>query len=63
MRPMWERRLLTALIVIGISAFGAMLDVRGFGVFVYIGASVALAMILGFLFEARLQARQSARLR
>jgi hypothetical protein len=63
MGTMWERRLLTALIVIGLAAVGAVLDIRGFGVFVYLGASVFLAMILGFAFEAWLQTRQRARMR
>jgi hypothetical protein len=62
MRSMWERRLLSALIVIGLAALGAMLDIRGYAVFAYLGASVFLAMILGVLFQARVQARQRARL-
>lgn len=63
MLSMWERRLLTALIVVGFGAIGAMLDVRGYTVFAYVGISVSLAMLLGILFEVRLQARQRARLR
>jgi hypothetical protein len=58
---MWKRRLLTALIVVGFAAIGAMFDIRGYAVFAYMGISVSLAMILGILFEARLQVRQRAR--
>ncbi len=61
MLSMWKRRLLTALIVVGFAAIGAMLDIRGYAVFAYMGLSVSLATILGILFEARLQVRQRAR--
>jgi hypothetical protein len=60
---MWERRLLTAAIVIALCAAGAMLGVRGYGVFAYVAVTVPLAMILGFAFEAHLRTRQGTRLR
>jgi len=63
MLSMWERRLISALIVVGLAAVGAMLGIRGYVAFAYIGASVLLAMALSIAFEARLQARQRARLR
>jgi hypothetical protein len=63
MLSMWERRLLTALIVIGLAAVGALLGIRGYGVFAYIGVSVLLAMSLGLFFEGHLQTRQRARSR
>ena len=63
MLSMWKRRLLTALIVIGFAAIGAVLDIHGYAGFAYVGVSVSLAVVLGILFEAHLQVRQRARVR
>jgi len=62
MGDMWERRIFTSLIVIGLAVVGGMLGVQGYGVFLAVAVIVPLAMVLGFLFEARIQDRQRRQL-
>jgi len=57
MPSMWERRILSSLIVIVLGAIGGMMGVHGFGLFLYVGAIVPLAMILGVVFEPWIQVR------
>jgi hypothetical protein len=58
---MWERRILSSLIVIVLGAIGGVIDVHGFGLFLYVAATVPLAMILGIVFEPWIQVRHRSR--
>lgn len=60
---MWERRILSSLIVIALGAIGGMIGVHGFGLFLYVAVIVPLAMILGIVFEPWIQVRHRSHLR
>lgn len=51
MRPMWMRRLLSAVIVVVLAAATALLDIEGYAAFFAVGVTVFVAMFAGIAVE------------
>jgi hypothetical protein len=57
MRPMWMRRLLSAVIVAILTAATALLDIEGLAAYFAFGATVLVAMLAGIAAEPWLKQR------
>jgi uncharacterized membrane protein YdbT with pleckstrin-like domain len=58
MSDMWERRLLSALIVVVLTAFASRLDLQGYAFFVMVAVVVPVAMLGGAAAAEWLQGRR-----
>ena len=55
MRPMWIRRLLSAIATAVLAAILAVLDIEGYALLLAFGFAVLIAMLAGFAGEAWLK--------